>query len=156
LMIFAAVSDLFTMTISNRVSIALVVIFIPLAYLSGMTPADIGIHLAIGFGLLVVTFFMFAFGWIGGGDAKLAAATAIWVGWDQLADYGLDAALLGGVLTLGILQLRRWPLPEWANSVEWLPRLHDRNAGVPYGIALAAAGLFVYPETHLWVAALST
>jgi prepilin peptidase CpaA len=155
LMIFAAVSDLFTMTISNRVSIALVLIFIPLAYFSGMAPADIAVHLAIGFAILVVTFGMFAFGWIGGGDAKLAAATAIWVGWDRLADYGLDAALTGGLLTLCILQLRRWPLPAWAHAVQWLPRLHDRNAGVPYGIALAAAGLFVYPETHLWTAALA-
>lgn len=155
LMIFAAVSDLFTMTISNRVSIALAVIFVPLALLTGMPLADVGLHLALGFAILVLTFSMFAFGWIGGGDAKLAAATAIWVGWDRLADYGLDAALTGGLLTLCILQLRRWPLPAWAHSVQWLPRLHDRNAGVPYGIALAAAGLFVYPETHLWAAALS-
>jgi prepilin peptidase CpaA len=43
----------------------------------------------------------------------------------------------------------------WAHNVQWLPRLHDRNADVPYGIALAAAGLFVYPETHLWTAALA-
>jgi prepilin peptidase CpaA len=152
LMIFAAVSDLFTMTISNRVSIALVVIFVPLAYFGGMPAGDIGMHLAIGAAILVFTFALFAFGWIGGGDAKLAAATAIWIGWERLADYGLDAALVGGALTLAILQLRRWPLPAWAGAFDWLTRLHDRNAGVPYGIALAAAGLFVYPETSLWTA----
>ena len=152
LMIFAAVSDLFTMTISNRISIALVVIFIPLAYFGGVPLDIIGIHLACGAGVLVLTFCMFAFGWIGGGDAKLAAATAIWIGLDQLGDYGLDAALVGGALTLGILQLRKWPLPRWAHTADWLMRLHDRNAGVPYGIALAAAGLFVYPDTSVWTA----
>jgi len=150
LMIFAAVSDLFTMTISNRVSIALAVVFVPLAARGGMPVGEIGIHLAIGAAILVLTFALFAFGWIGGGDAKLAAATAIWIDWDRLADYGLDAALIGGALTLAILQLRRWPLPVWAGPLAWLTRLHDKNAGVPYGIALAAAGLLVYPETSLW------
>jgi prepilin peptidase CpaA len=152
LMVFAALSDLFTMTISNRISIALVVIYVPLAYASGVPLGDIGIHLACGAGILVVTFAMFAFGWIGGGDAKLAAATAIWVGWDHLGDYGLVAALIGGGLTLVILQYRKWPMPRWGLTIEWLERLHDRNAGVPYGIALAIAGLFVYPDTSLWIA----
>ena len=153
LMIFAAISDLFTMTISNRISIALVCIFIPLAYFGGVAPTEIAFNLACGAAILVITFGMFAFGWIGGGDAKLAAATAIWIGWDRLGDYGLDAALLGGLLTLAILQLRKWPLPDWA-AFDWLLRLHDRKSGVPYGIALAIAGLIIYPETSLWTAAI--
>ena len=153
LIIFAAASDLFTMTISNRVSIALLVIYAPLAYCSGVAPFEIGLHLACGAAVLVLTFVMFAFGWIGGGDAKLAAATAVWIGWDCLADYGVDAALIGGGLTLALLQIRKWPLPRWSITVEWITRLHDRNAGVPYGIALAAAALLVYPDTGLWIAA---
>ena len=153
LMIFAALSDLFTMTISNRISIALVVIFLPFAFGAGMAASDIAVHVACGAGVLVLTFGMFAFGWIGGGDAKLAAATAVWMGWENLGDFGLDTALIGGVLTLLILNARHLPLPRWALGVDWITRLHERGAGVPYGIALAIAGLLIYPETGIWSAA---
>ena len=50
-------------------------------------------------------------GWIGGGDAKLAAATALWFGFDFLLDYLVYASLFGGVLTLVLIQFRRLPLP---------------------------------------------
>ena len=149
-MVFAAISDLFTMTISNRISIALVVIFLALAGLAGLSGQTIAIHMACGGGVLVLTFALFAFGWIGGGDAKLAAATAIWMGVDHLADYGVYASLLGGALTLLILAVRHVPLPMFALKFDWMVRLHDRATGVPYGIALAVAGLLLYPETGLW------
>lgn len=152
LMMFAAISDLFTMTISNRVSIALVLVFIPFAFLAGLSPAEIGLHLACALGVLVLTFSMFAMGWVGGGDAKLAAATALWIGWGHLADYGLYASALGGALTLAILYGRKLPLPSWAMNVTWIARLHDRQTGIPYGIALAIAGLLIYPETGVWTA----
>ena len=40
-----------------------------------------------------------------------------------------------------------WPLPAMLAGQEWAMRLHRLDAGVPYGIALAAAALLVYPET---------
>ncbi len=153
LMVFAALSDLFTMTISNWVSLALIVIFLPFAYAAGLSPQDIGLHMACGFGVLVLTFSMFACGWVGGGDAKLAAATAVWMGWRDVGDYGLDAAMIGGALTLLLLNARLLPLPRWATGIGWLAHLHDRQTGIPYGIALAFAGLLVYPETSIWIAA---
>ncbi len=153
LMVFAAISDLFTMTISNRISLALLLIFLPLACLAGLPGQAIAMHVACGAGVLVLTFSMFAFGWIGGGDAKLAAATAIWMGLDHLADFGVYSALLGGALTLLILGVRHVPLPLFATRIEWMTRLHDRGSGIPYGIALAAAGLILYPDTGLWHAA---
>jgi prepilin peptidase CpaA len=153
LMAFAALSDLFTMTISNRISIALVAVFVPFAWLIGLSGQDILIHLACGFGVLVLTFGMFAFGWIGGGDAKLAAATSVWIGWQHLGDYGLYATFLGGVLTLLILALRKLPVPGFALRYTWVARLHDHRTGIPYGIALAIAGLLIYPDTGLWTAA---
>ena len=155
LMAYAAFSDLFTMTISNFVSLALVAIFFGLALALGMPVKEIGLHAAAGALVLLVTFFMFARGWVGGGDAKLAAATALWVGFDQLADYGLYAAALGGILTLFILVLRRYPLPPLLSGQAWLARLHDKGNGVPYGIALAAAGLLLYPETAIWASAVA-
>lgn len=153
LMIFAAFSDLFTMTISNRISIALALIFFILAILLGVPLREIGLHVACGLCVLLLTFFFFSRGWIGGGDAKLASATALWLGFDHLADYSLCSALLGGGLTLFILMARRWPLPSFLATQQWVTRLHDRKSGVPYGIALAVAGLILYPETRIWLSA---
>src|ERR1041385_9347264 len=87
LMAFAASSDLLTMTISNRVSLILVGGFFVLAVWSGMPLADIGMHVAAALAVLVVTFTFFARGWIGGGDAQLPAAAALWLGFDQLLNY---------------------------------------------------------------------
>ncbi len=111
LMAYAAFSDLFTMTISNRIAFLLVIGFVSLAALMGMPLTMLALHLAAGIAVLVLTFVLFARGWIGGGDAKLAAATAVWLGWDNLAAYGLQASLLGAGLTLGILVLRKRELP---------------------------------------------
>ncbi len=155
LMVFAAFSDLFTMTISNWVSIALALAFFFLAFALGVPLGDIGQHILCGLAVLTLTFLFFAFGWIGGGDAKLASATALWLGFDHLLDYGLYAALSGGALTLLILMLRRWPLPPALVTHDWIARLHDNDNGVPYGIALAIAGLLLYPETRIWLSAAS-
>src|SRR4051812_35321900 len=147
LMAFAAASDLFTMTISNKVSLALVAGFCILAVAMGMSPAEIGRHAGAGALILVIAFGMFAAGWIGGGDAKLAAATALWLGFDQLLPYLFNASLLGGVLTLLIMRFRLMPLPGLLANQEWAKRLHRMDAGVPYGIALAIAALWVYADT---------
>ena len=102
--------------------------------------------------MLIVAFVMFNLGWIGGGDAKLAAATAAWLGWTAILNYGLAAALFGGILTLILLGARAAPLPAAFGRIEWLARLHNVKAGVPYGIALAAAGLVQYPNSSIWAA----
>jgi prepilin peptidase CpaA len=150
-MAFAASSDLFTMTISNRVSLFLVGGFFALAGLSGMGLPDIASHLAAGCTVLLLAFVLFTRGWIGGGDAKLAAATALWLGFDHLLAYLVYASLFGGALTLLLLQFRFVPLPPLLARQAWIERLHRKNAGVPYGIALAAAALAVYPQTQ-WMA----
>ena len=155
LMAFAAASDLFTMTISNRVSLALAAGFLMLAVASGMGPSEIFSNLGAGASVLAVSFVCFAFGWIGGGDAKLAAATALWMGWSLVLDFGTIAAVCGGFLTLGILAARTLPLPPILERRAWIARLHDRKSGVPYGIALAAAGMAQYPHSHIWTAAVA-
>jgi prepilin peptidase CpaA len=147
LMAFAASSDLLTMTISNRLSLALAGGFFLLTLMTGMSLPTIGMHLAAAAVVLVVTFACFSQGWIGGGDAKLAAATALWLGFDHLLDYAIYASLFGGALTLLILQFRRFPLPPTLARQTWIARLHETGGGVPYGIALAAAALVVYPKT---------
>jgi prepilin peptidase CpaA len=147
LMAFAASSDLLTMTISNRLSIALTAGFFLLALITGMHLHAIGMHLAAAAIVLVIAFIFFSQGWIGGGDAKLVAATALWFGFDHLLDYLIYASLFGGALTLAILQFRKLPLPGVLTRQAWIMRLHDSAGGIPYGIALAAAALMVYPKT---------
>lgn len=150
LMALAASSDLFTMTISNRITLALAAGFFVLAPLTGMPWQEIAAHTGIALAVLAVTFFFFARGWIGGGDAKLVAATVLWTGLGLLLQYVIYAALLGGALTLIILALRRYPLPPPVASQAWLDRLHNPKTGVPYGIALAIAAILVYPQTAIF------
>ena len=118
-MAFAASSDLLTMTISNRVSLILVGGFFALAFVIGMNPTAILSHLGAAGLVLVVAFVFFAQGWIGGGDAKLAAATALWLGFDHLVPYLIYASLFGGLLTLVLLQLRTMPLPGLLAGQPW-------------------------------------
>jgi prepilin peptidase CpaA len=153
LMAFAAASDLFTMTISNRVSLALAAGFLALAAFGGMSVADILLHFAAGATVLVVAFGCFAMGWVGGGDAKVAASAALWFGFAHLMNYLLYASLFGGALTLVLLQFRQWPLPYTLTGQAWLLRLHAKESGIPYGIALATGALMIYPETE-WVKAI--
>jgi prepilin peptidase CpaA len=151
MMAFAASSDFLTLTISNRVSLILVGGFVALAVIGGVSAADVPSHLAAGSVVLVAAFSLFARGIIGGGDAKLAAATALWLGFDHLLPYLLYASLLGGALSVGLIWFRMAPLPDWLARHDWAQRLHGKDAGVPYGIALAAAALAVYPQTP-WMA----
>ena len=152
LMAFAASSDLFTMTISNRVSLLLAGGFVVVTLVTGISLAAVGMHLAAAGLVLTVAFIFFWRGWIGGGDAKLAAATALWLGFDHLLDYLLYAALLGGALTVLLLLFRQVPLPDFFERQRWIRRLHEPGGGVPYGIALAAAALLIYPQTS-WMPA---
>lgn len=152
LMAFVAASDLLTMTISNRVSLGLVAGFFLLALASGMGLHDLLSHAGAGATVLAAAFVCFAFGWVGGGDAKVAAGVALWFGFDHLPAFLLYASLFGGALTLLLLQLRQWPLPSPLTGQAWLLKLHAKETGIPYGIALAIGALMVYPETE-WIKA---
>lgn len=151
-MAFAATYDLFSMTLPNWLSLALIVGFAVLAPLVGFGWEVAGLYIALAFGALVLTFAMFSFGWIGGGDAKFFAATCLWMGPDHMLAYAIYAAVFGGVLTLILMLVRSVPLPETLHSQQWLMRLHNPKEGVPYGVALAAAGLLVYPDTPFMAA----
>jgi prepilin peptidase CpaA len=150
LMAFAASSDLLTMRISNRLVIATAAGFLVLAFASQMPWLELGLHLACAALVLVIAFTLFSFGWIGGGDAKLAAATTLWLGFGVTLPYLLYASLIGGLMTLALLIIRRWPLPLFMARIRWIERLHDTKTGIPYGIALAAAGLLTYSDTTIF------
>jgi prepilin peptidase CpaA len=155
MMAFAASSDLLTMTIPNRVALIMVGGFALLALTTGMSLEQLALHAGAGLLVLCLTFGFFARGWIGGGDAKLAAATALWFGFEHLMEYALYGSIFGGVLTLALLQYRAMPLPGLLVGRAWAERLHQPKGGVPYGIALAAAAMVVYPNTP-WMQSLTS
>jgi prepilin peptidase CpaA len=144
---FAAVNDLLTMTISNKLTLGLAAAFVILAPLTGMDLQTFGLHWAAGGIVLAVAFACFTFGWIGGGDAKFAAVATLWVGWGSSLEFIGLASIFGGVLTFFLLSFRRSVLPAFIIRQPWVQRLHHEKSGVPYGVALAAAGLVVYPHT---------
>lgn len=149
-MLFAAVSDMISMTIANRVSVILIAAFAIIAPLTGMDWATYGWHFAAGGAVLAVTFTVFAIGGMGGGDAKLLTATALWMGFNiTLLQYLVLGAMLGGALTLLILLFRNSPMAAFSSSNVFLRHFADEKAGIPYGVALGVAGLMTYPETEL-------
>lgn len=150
LMIFSALADVFTMTIPNRVSLILIVVYFALAAYLALPWQTVALHVSCGLAVLGITFVMFQFGWVGGGDAKLAASTALWIGWENLLEYGVLASIAGGVLTLVIILLRWNDLPQRLLSYRFIARLAEKTEGVPYGVALAIAGLLIYPQTGVW------
>lgn len=150
LLVYAAVSDLLTYTIPNRISLALIAAFVVHVPLAGLGAFGVAMHLGAGATVLAVCFAMFAFGWIGGGDAKLAAAIGLWFGFADLPSFLLIAAISGGLLSVAIVALRALPLPIVIGDCLWLQRLQDKRSGIPYGIALAAGALFALPHTAIW------
>jgi prepilin peptidase CpaA len=150
-MAFAAATDLFTMTIPNRLTLGLGVAFFLLAPIAGLGWQDILSHMSAGAAMLLAGILLFSLGWLGGGDAKLLAAASLWLGFDQLAMFLTYTAAFGGALALAILAyggtpVSVFPLPGWG------ARLHTKGEGMPYGVAIAAGALFVYPATS-WYAA---
>jgi len=156
-MVFAAVSDTVSMTIANRVPLLLLVVFAVVAPLTGMGWAAYGWHLAAGGLVLAVTFSLFALGGMGGGDAKLLSATAVWMGFSlQLVEYLVTSAFLGGMLTLAILAYRGSALAVFTGHNMFLRNFADPKGGIPYGIALGIGGLVTYPGSPLMVWALES
>jgi prepilin peptidase CpaA len=150
LLALAAGWDIASYTIPNRLSLALCAAFALFAVSSGLSGGAIGLHLAAGLVGLAAGFGMFAAGWIGGGDAKLFAATALWFGFSDLLAYTLIAAVVGGGLTLLLLMLRQVPLPAGLIGQPWIARLHHARSGIPYGAALAAGALIELPHAAIF------
>ena len=148
LMLYSAFSDLVSMKISNKVALALMVGFVVFALWMGMDLNTFAWHWGMFALVLIISFALFACGAIGGGDAKLAAATALWLGWEHTLSYFLIASLLGALLTILLLRIRGGLIPAKVEKIEWIARLYRADTGVPYGIALGVAALLVYPDTH--------
>ena len=147
LIIAAAVTDIFTMTISNWISIILVAAFAATALVTGMSAHDALMHFAAGGLVLAIGFTLFCFRLIGGGDAKFLAAVALWFGFGKVLPLIFATAMIGGPLCIALVYSRQFPLPRWALGLDWAERLHSKETGAPYGVAIAAAALLLFPGT---------
>ena len=142
---YGAISDARSLRIPNWISTALLVSFLAAASISALPFEAIAWHIAAGVLMLAVGFALFAFNLFGGGDAKLFAVCAVWVGWDLLLPFTFSVVLIGGVLSVFVIVLRKglglWP--------QWLVRnaegLFSPDKAIPYGIAIAAGAIFMLP-----------
>jgi prepilin peptidase CpaA len=142
-MVVAMAWDATTLEIPDTASVVLAA-----GFLGGAITRDAGLslilqHMAAGLALFALGAVLFRLGVWGGGDVKFMAATGLWFGWGGLPAWLFMVVLAGGVLALAILVLRyavAAPALWWPG---WLNRLHRRDEGIPYGIALGAGGLLV-------------
>lgn len=150
---FAAFSDLFTMTIPNRVSGILLGAFVIVAPLAGLDVVQIGFHVIAAATVFLVCFCLFATNVMGGGDAKLLTASAIWFGLNvSLVAFLAYVSVIGGMLTLAVLFLRKQENTILATGIPVPPLLLTAKK-IPYGIAVALGGFAAYPSSPLMQAA---
>ncbi|WP_037085473.1 prepilin peptidase [Rhizobium sp. CF080] len=146
----AAVSDLFTMTIPNRISVIAVLAFLGLAPFAGLPWPVIGLNLLAALLVFAVCFALFALNVMGGGDAKLLTATAIWFGFNHsLLVLLVTVGYVGGAVTLVFLLLRSQAGSVMAMGIP-LPASLVNAKKIPYGIAIAIAGFLTFEQAPIY------
>ena len=137
LLLCAAVTDLKARIIANRLNLAIALLAPLYWWATGLSPwPDMALQAVLGLAVFAVFAAMFALGWMGGGDVKLLGALALWLPWAPLMRMLFAMSLLGGVLTLIVVAVHRF-------------RKLKTNPEVPYGVAIACAGLWVIGELYL-------
>lgn len=158
LVLVAALKDAATYTIPNWISLALLAAFVPAAVVGWWAEIPlsvIGVSLAVGVAALLAGMGMFAMGWIGGGDAKLLAATALWLGLPGLAPFLFWTAMAGGALSMFLIAARRYrAAPAGGGGEHWYSRLLTHGEPIPYGLAIAVGALAAFPYGALTTHAL--
>lgn len=134
----AAVTDLRARIISNRLNIA-IALLAPLYWLACGLPAwpDMALQVGLGIGVFGAFAALFALGMMGGGDVKLLAAVALWFPWQAILLLLVVMAVLGGLVTL-------------ITVVHHRMARHEGQPEVPYGVAIALAGLWLVGERILY------
>jgi prepilin peptidase CpaA len=153
LMIVAGAGDVLSMRIPNWLTVLVAVTFLPLALWAGLPPTVLLIHVATGIVALAGGFLLFSLGLIGGGDAKLLAAGAVWFGFPGILAFLVYTALAGGVLAVAV---SLWSALRVEAEVHELDRrgvFRSIMPEVPYGFALAAGAILASPSAGWWMAA---
>jgi prepilin peptidase CpaA len=138
--------DLVTFRIPNAIPMLLTVLFVA-ATLTSPDRVDWLGHLGAGLLMLAIGATLFHFHLIGGGDAKLMGAIALWFGWARLTDYALAVAVLGGGFGVALI-VARYCLtvsqPYWSRFGITLPRVLQPREDVPYGLAIGGAAFVLW------------
>ncbi|WP_411817155.1 prepilin peptidase [Hyphococcus sp. DH-69] len=146
-LLIAAANDIYEFKIPNWISIILICTYPAAGLAVGAHPQIILEGLLIGAGSLVVSFGLFAFKIVGGGDAKLFAATAPWVGLSGFGMFLFYTGLSGLALAIAMVMFRKLPiLPVYAHA-PWLIRLHERKKDLPYAVAIGGGALLSFSQT---------
>lgn len=147
--VMAGVSDFRTLRIPNWLTGALALAF-PLAALVAGQSVDWLSHVGAGVAVFAVAAVLFALRLMGG-DVKLLAATALWVGLGQLLPFLMLVALVGGVFALVCVVLRH-PFVQTAilATLRRLPVFAHKDLPIPYGIPIAVAGVLMVPTLPIF------
>lgn len=147
LIIVAGAGDALAMRIPNWLTALIAIAFFPMALITGMPLAAFGLHVAVGFGFFAVGFTFFSLGLFGGGDAKLLAAAALWLGWPDLVTFLVMTAFAGGVLALAV---GAWSLVKINSEItegSLFRRFGAVKPDVPYGYAFAIGAILAFPQS---------
>jgi prepilin peptidase CpaA len=141
---YAIVSDFRNLLIPNWITIVLTSTFLAFAA-THLDPGAILVHVAVMGGVFLVFLVFFIVGWVAGGDVKLMAAIALWMGLEHVFDFVLVTWLLGSLLALALLQIRKYGfLASGVLGGTWLfQRVSTlaENRQCPYGVAIGIAAL---------------
>lgn len=141
-----AITDMTKMKIENGIILTMLAGYFILASIAGVNLASMAEDSLIALCVLVAGFILFMTGAVGAGDVKLAAVTALWMGPALTIPYIVYSAIAGGILTITIVAMRQFPLPSLVKGQSWAKKLHHKQTGIPYGVALAVAALILMPE----------
>lgn len=145
----AAIIDLYRLRIPNVIPVSLATLYLALALLHPVAGSPYLWHLAAGFLALLVGFGLFAWGKLGGGDAKLLAAVAMWYGFPLLLPLLVAIAFCGLFVVSGVLAARAAGLGLLLEARGIRISSLQSGTGVPYGVAIAAGGLLMLPSVPL-------
>ncbi|WP_206241548.1 A24 family peptidase [Novosphingobium terrae] len=135
-LLVAAVTDTRRRQIDNGLNLAIALGAPLFWWAQGLTLAAIGWQLGSTVGVFAVLTGLFAFGAMGGGDVKLLTALALWIKPLWFLHLLMVMGLAGGVLTVAL-------------ALWHVARRHKERPVVPYGIAIALAGLWVLVVDYL-------
>ena len=137
MMIAAAISDLRSRSISNELNAAMALLAIPFWITSGLTLwPDTAIQFGAAFAVFMVFAGLFAIGAMGGGDVKMIGAVMLWIPLPLFLPMLMVMAIGGGILSAVML-------------IHMKLRPSDKPVEVPYGVAIAAAGLWALHQHYL-------
>jgi prepilin peptidase CpaA len=137
LFIVAAYSDVKSFRIPNSLVATVALLGVVRLIVTG-NPSVALYTVGDSFIVLAIAFALFWQGFIGGGDAKLIAAAALLVGYNDLLPFLMFMGICGAVISLAALAIHKYlPLYVGPRLATLLPKA---KLAVPYGVAIAIAG----------------